>query len=285
MDLPLQAVRAFVIEAVKNDAFLKAIVACIVKSHAACMAAVATKPAALASASSSSGSAPSQSMSLPRHQAFALLSWTCAALHRLDPNGGAKKAVAKLVEVQAWLVEQLAATTLAPQSSSSPPAAATAAAAAAASGSLKQWRAVMRPALKLLRASPHLVQEHLDLVKASGAPGSMRVLQELWQPQQKKRRGINKPTEDNLALIWVGRSELLSAFCEKLVGGRERPGRQALGVYRLLLGTLTPDELREKVCQELSLSYLEARVLISCLDCPHALKTLTPSSQNPDLLC
>ena len=120
-----------------------------------------------------------------------------------------------------------------------------------------RWRAASRPILRLLGGGtngPLLVQEYLELARSPSAPpGALRLLQALSAPTGKDavtgKRG--KPEGPAVPVVAVeaasGRAEVLSAFCDKLLGLKERPSGAMLGTYARLMATLTAEEFAEKV--------------------------------------
>ena len=143
------------------------------------------------------------------------------------------------VEVQASLIEIAA-----------PPEGPTPAAIAS------RWRAASRPILRLLGGGtngPLLVQEYLELARSPSAPpGALRLLQALSSPTGKDAVTGNKGKPEVHAVPAAaeaasGRAEVLSAFCDRLLGLKERPSGAMLGTYARLMATLTAEEFAEKV--------------------------------------
>jgi hypothetical protein len=99
-----------------------------------------------------------------------------------------------------------------------------------------------------------LVREYLELSRTAAAPsGALRVLQELQSHKPGRGRGGGGGggggQEAAVRSTSVGREEVLSAFCDRLLAGKDRPAPSALGTYAGLMQTLTPDELATKVRQ------------------------------------
>lgn len=130
-----RAVSRFVRTAVKNASFLKALAAAVVKL-------APSPPAAGTSAGSSR---------LSRQQAYSLLCWASLALEQLQAES-AKKAVAKLAEVCALLLDVLAARLAVGSGSASPDV----------------NSAPCRPVMKLLRKRKDLLQVWAKCVDSVG---------------------------------------------------------------------------------------------------------------------
>ncbi|KAG1666477.1 hypothetical protein FOA52_004859 [Chlamydomonas sp. UWO 241] len=182
-------VASFVKEALSSDAFMKGLAGAVVKAG--------------------SGSAGA---SLPRCAAFGLLRFSALLLQALDP-ATMKKAVTKLVEVQAALLEaQLSARRAA--HSTGPAGAA-------------------RSLVRMMRAKPHLADEFLELAKGGASAGAVFALHEA--------------SRSDAALCARVRPELLEIYVAKVLGGKERPSAATCLAYRRLLRSVTPEEFSEKV--------------------------------------
>jgi hypothetical protein len=164
------------------------------------------------------------SAKLPPQHAFSLLEWTCLLLEQLPSDGASSKAVAKLLEVQAQLLDACYQ-----------PASATA-------GASHHWAAAKRIMLRLLRVRPELQPQYLQAAAASGSPGlvaaalAAALQQRQWQQQQQQQHDQEQAV-----------SVLLPVLCDKVLADKVPPQPGLLAAYGPLLAVLTPEQLQDKL--------------------------------------
>ncbi|GAX75317.1 hypothetical protein CEUSTIGMA_g2762.t1 [Chlamydomonas eustigma] len=210
-----EAVAAFVKAACsQSPGFLKALTAAIVK---------------LSSSYLSTGSSMSHYSALSQQQAYTILLWTCAILLELDAST-AKKAVSKVVEIQAALLQRIV----------------TAASASTA----------CRPVLKLMYSSAtkcnQLLLEFMELAKqTSSSPGAVMLLCECLTPATQGR--LSHVQKDTMAAFSSSlQTEVLGLFCDRVIAGKEKPSAEILRAYQSLMKNVTEEEFSGKVLPALT---------------------------------
>jgi hypothetical protein len=209
-----KAVAAFVQAACsQSPAFLKALTAAIVK-----LSSQHLSPSGFSSASQ-------HQATLSRQQCYSVLLWTCTILLVLDAST-AKKAVSKVVEIQAALLQRIA------EASSAANA--------------------CRPVLKVLFSSAtkcdQLLCEFRELAKqANGSTGAIILLSEYLTPASQHRLHQVLKEQQAAALNSSIRTELLGLFCERLIAGKEKPNEDLLRAFQSLMKGFTDEEFSGKV--------------------------------------
>jgi hypothetical protein len=165
------------------------------------------------------------SAKLPPQHAFSLLEWTCLLLEQLPGDGASAKAVAKLLEVQAQLLDAC----YQPDST--------------AAGSSHHWAAARRIVLRLLRVRPDLQPQYLQAAAASGNPGlvAAALAASMQQHQQQQQQQQQQASQEAAV------AALLPVLCDKVLADKVPPQPGLLAAYGPLLAALTAEQLQEKL--------------------------------------